>query len=132
MSDDSSLREFFVLSRGRWDEDKSPEQIQAAIDQFYAWHDRLVAEGRMRAGQRLAVDARLVSRNGVTDGPFTEAKEIIGGYWFFLARNLDEAVALAAQNPCLACGLSFEVRPVEPERANAWRPANETPVAGLG
>ena len=59
MSDDASLSDYLVLSRGRWDEDKSPEQIQTAIDQFYAWHDRLVAEGRMRSGRRLAREGKL-------------------------------------------------------------------------
>ena len=39
--------EYLVLSRGQWDADKSPEQIQQAIDAFYAWHDQLVAQGRM-------------------------------------------------------------------------------------
>jgi hypothetical protein len=56
-----------------------------AIDDFYVWRDRLVAEGRRKAGQRLARQAKIVSRRGVTDGPFAEAKEVIGGYWFFLA-----------------------------------------------
>ena len=60
------------------------------------------------------------------DGPFTEAKEVVGGYWFFVAASLDEACALAAQNPCIACGLQFEVRPIEPVRASAWVPSNET------
>lgn len=129
MSDDASLSDYLVLSRGRWDEDKTPEQIQAAIDQFYAWHDRLVAEGRMRSGRRLAREGRLVGRGGVMDGPFSEAKEVVGGYWFFVAASLDEAVALAAQNPCIACGLCFEVRPIEPERASAYRLANETPLS---
>lgn len=119
--------EYLVLSRGKWDEDKSPEQIQQAIDAFYAWHDQLVAQGRMKAGQRLARDARLVSRTGVLDGPFTEAKEVVGGYWFFVAASLDEACALAAQNPCIACGLQFEVRPIEPVRASAYVASNETP-----
>lgn len=123
----SDKNEYLVISRGQWDQDKSPERIQQAIDDFYAWHDRLVGEGRMKSGQRLATQARMVSRQGVTDGPFAEAKEIIGGYWFFLARSLDEAAALAAQNPCLACGLSYEVRPIEPERASAYKPSNETP-----
>ena len=123
----SDKNEYLVISRGQWDDDKSPEQIQQAIDEFYAWHDRLVGEGRMKSGQRLARPIRMVSRQGVTDGPFSEAKEIIGGYWFFLAGSLDEAAALAAQNPCLACGLSYEVRPIEPERASAYRPGNETP-----
>ena len=124
MSDKS---DYLVISRGQWDEDKSPEQIQRAIDDFYDWRDRLVAEGRMKSGQRLARPAKLVSRQGVTDGPFAEAKEIIGGYWFFVAGSLDEAAALAAQNPCMACGLSYEVRPIETERASAYKASNETP-----
>jgi hypothetical protein len=62
------------------------------------------------------------------DGPFAEAKEVIGGYWFFLAGSLDEAAALAAENPCLACGLAFEIRPIESERASAFKVTNETPV----
>ena len=119
--------EFLVLSRGQWDRDKSPEEIQRAIDAFYEWKDKLVAEGRMKAGQRLATPARLVSRSGIIDGPFTEAKEVIGGYWFFVAGSLEEAAELAAQNPCLACGLSYEVRPVEAERASAYKVTNETP-----
>lgn len=121
--------EYLVLSRGQWDEHLSPEEIQAAIDAFYAWHGRLVDEGRMRAGQRLAREGRRVSRQAVTDGPFGESKELIGGYWHVLARSLDEAAALMAQNPTLACGLSFEVRPIDPERASAWVASNETPPA---
>lgn len=127
MSSNKPLSEFLILSRGRWDTDKSAEQIQQAIDAFYTWHEGLVREGKAKSGQRLAVDAKFVSRLGVTDGPFTESKEVIGGYWFFFARDLDEAVALAAQNPCIACGLSYEVRPIEHERASAYKEATETP-----
>lgn len=127
---DAELGEYLVLSRGQWDADKSPEEIQRAIDAFYDWHDELVAAGRMRSGQRLAREGRRVSRAGIVDGPYAEAKEIIGGYWFFRAASLDEAAALAAQNPCIACGLSFDVRPIETERASAYRPANETPDPG--
>ena len=129
MTQKISPSEYLVISRGQWDEDKSPEEIQKAIDDFYVWHDRLVEEGKMKAGQRLARQVKIVSRRGVTDGPFAEAKEVIGGYWFFLARNLEEAAALAAQNPCLACGLTYEIRPIEPERASAFKESNETPVA---
>ena len=128
MNDRTPPSQFLVISRGQWDADKAPEDIQKAIDAFYAWRDRLIAEGRMQGGQRLATQARRVSREGVLDGPFAEAKEVIGGYWFFLADSLDEAAALAAQNPCLACGLSYEVRPIEAERASAYKPSNETPA----
>lgn len=121
------LHDYLVLSRGQWDRNVAPQAIQAAIDAFYAWYDRLLAEGRVLPGQRLARDGKLVSRERVIDGPFAEAKEVVGGYWFFRAASLDEAAALAAQNPCLAHGLSFEVRPVELVRASAYARTNETP-----
>lgn len=127
MNEPVPLSEYLVLSRGQWDRDAAREDIQAAIDRFYAWHDQLVGEGRMRAGQRLAREGKLVSRQAITDGPFTEAREIVGGYWMILARNLDEAAAIAAENPCLAYGLAFEVRPIEPVRASAYALTNETP-----
>ena len=121
------LHDYLVLSRGRWDPTLPPAVIQAAIDAFYAWYERLLGEGRALPGQRLTVEGRLVSRERTTDGPFAESKEVIGGYWFFRVGSLDEAAALAAQNPCLACGLSYEVRPIEPERASAYVRSNETP-----
>lgn len=128
---DPEQAEYLVLSRGQWDEGHAPAAIQDAIDRFYAWHDRLVAEGRMRAGQRLAREGRLVSRQGALDGPYAEAKEVIGGYWFVYAASLEEAAALLAQNPCVEFGLSFEVRPIEVERASAYRPSNEMPALRL-
>jgi len=119
--------DYLVLSRGQWDLDKSPEEIQAAIDRFYAWHDRLVSEGVFKPGRRLGTAAAVVSPGGVRDGPFTETKEVIGGYWFIVAESLQQAAAVAAQNPCLACGLFYEIRPIEAERASAYRTSNETP-----
>lgn len=129
MSDTKPSHEYLLLSRGQWDADKSPEEIQAAIDAFYTWYEQQLALGRFRPGHRLAREGKTVSRQAVIDGPYTEAKEIIGGYWFIVASSLDEAAALAAQNPCMACGLSYEVRPLELERASAYRAGNETPSA---
>jgi hypothetical protein len=128
MSQPAPLSEYLVLSRGQWDRNATREDIQAAIDRFYAWHDRLVGEGRMRAGQRLAREGKVVSRQAILDGPFAEAKEVVGGYWMILAGSLDEAAALAAENPCLDYGLTFEIRPIEPVRASAFALSNETPT----
>ncbi len=125
---EETTSEFLVISRGQWDRDKSPAEIQQAIDAFYLWYGQLVLEGRMKAGQRLATQAKIVSRDGVTDGPFAETKEVIGGYWFVVATSLAEAAELAAQNPCLACGLTYEIRPIELERASAFKVTNETPL----
>ncbi len=130
MPNSSSSTEYLLLSRGQWDPEKSQEEIQAAIDGFYTWYEKLVAEGTFKRGHRLATGAKLVARTGITDGPFAEAKEIIGGYWFIVAGSLQEAAHIAAQNPCLECGLSYEVRPIELERASAYRESNESLVRG--
>jgi hypothetical protein len=132
MTEQDGKTEFLVLSRGKWDTSKSREEVQRAIDAFYAWYERCVADGRMKPGRRLATAGKTVSPSGVTDGPFAETKELVGGYWFIVARTLDEAAALAAENPCISCGLSLEVRPVELERASAFSVTNETPTGASG
>jgi hypothetical protein len=121
--------EYLVISRGQWDKDVSRQEIQNAIDQFYVWLDRLVEEGKMKTGQRLATEGKTVFRkNVVTDGPYGETKELIGGYWFIMAGSLEEAAEIAAGNPCLKCGLFYEIRPIDPERATAFTVTAETPA----
>jgi hypothetical protein len=128
MSESSSLSEYLVLSRGHWDKDLPPERIQQAIDDFYVWLDRCIESGKMKTGQRLGRAGRIVSKTGVlTDGPFIESKEVVGGYWFITAASLDEAARIAAENPTMQCGLYYEIRPVETERASAFAVTNETP-----
>jgi len=119
--------EYLVISRGQWDASLSQQEIQRAIDAFYVWHAQLVEAGKMKVGQRLAREGKIIQKGGVMDGPFAEAKEVVGGYWFILAASLDEAAELASGNPCLACGLSYEVRPIEAVRASAFAITSETP-----
>jgi hypothetical protein len=120
--------EYLVISRGQWDRNLPPERIQRAIDDFYVWIEGKVAAGKMRRGQRLGHEGKTVARTMVTDGPFGEAKELVGGYWFIVAGSLDEAAALAAGNPCMQCGLFYEIRPVATEKASAFVRTTETPV----
>lgn len=128
MKESPATSEYLVLSRGQWDEEAPPEKIQAAIDDFYGWLDRMVADGKMKTGQRLGTAGKTVAREGVvTDGPFGEAKEVIGGYWTIIAGSLEEAAQIAAGNPCLRCGLLYEIRPIDPEPATAFTETNETP-----
>jgi hypothetical protein len=125
MTEQPSLSEYLVISRGQWDETCSPREIQNAIDQFYIWLERLVNEGKMKRGQRLTLEGRTVARqNAITDGPFGESKEVIGGFWSVFAHNLDEAAQIAKDNPCLNCGLVLEIRPIDPQRAT---PENTRP-----
>ena len=118
MSERPPPAEFLVISRGQWDSTLSRKERQNAIDQFYVWLDRLVDEGKMKRGQRLAYEGKTIGRQSmITDGPFDESKEVIGGYWFILANNLDEAAQIAKGNPCLNCGLFVEIRPIDPQVA---------------
>ena len=118
MNAQPSPSEYLVISRGQWDKGLSRQRIESVINEFYVWLDRMVDEGRMKRGQRLADEGKTVAReNLITDGPFGESKEVVGGYWLILANSLDEAARLAQGNPCLACGLFMEIRPVDPQRA---------------
>ena len=111
------LAEYLVISRGQWDKKLSRDEVQNAIDQFYVWYDRLVDEGKMKPGQRLTYKGKTVKgQKLITDGPFGESKEAIGGYWVILANDLDEAAQIAQGNPCLNCGLFLEIRPIDPQR----------------
>jgi hypothetical protein len=128
MSNPSSKPEFLVLSRGQWDKSASKEDIEAAIQKFYEWYTENLGTGRMKPGSRLNTARAIVSNAGiVVDGPFGEGKEVIGGYWLIVAGSLKEAAELAAQNPCLPYGLHFEIRPLESERASAYKVTNENP-----
>ncbi|MGH7265840.1 MAG: YciI family protein [Candidatus Rokuibacteriota bacterium] len=83
----------------------------------------LVRSGHFRAGARLypASTATTVrEKNGkrvVTDGPFAETKEQLGGYHLVECEGLDEAIAIAGRIPTLPAGGAIEVRPVEPAPA---------------
>jgi hypothetical protein len=128
MSAISSKNDYLVISRGQWDECASKRDVQNAIDDFYVWYERNLELGTIKPGSRLAPKAKIISRGGITDGPFTEAKEIVGGFWFIVAASLEEAARLASENPCLAYGLVLEIRPLEAEKALATAVTNETPA----
>src|SRR5258708_13839809 len=112
MSERPSPAEFLVISRGQWDSTLSRKERQNAIDQFYVWLNRLVDEGKMKRGQRLAYEGKTIGRQSViTDGPFGESKEVIGGYLFIFPHNLAKAAQNAKGNPCLNTCLSLANTP---------------------
>jgi hypothetical protein len=91
----------------------SPEQRQQLVTRWNAWYDGLAAQGKAVEGQPLESETRLVSGPGgarVTDGPFAEAKEAIGGYVRLVVNSLEEATEIAQQHPGLEYGLRIEIR----------------------
>lgn len=101
-----------------WYNRLSQEELQALINQNKAWFERLTAQGKAKPGSALERAGVTVSgKNGrtVTDGPFAESKEAIGGYLMLDVETIEEAIAIAQSSPGLAHGGSIEVRPVAGE-----------------
>jgi len=108
-----------LIFRGTdWHKGLSPEEMQRLADQWMAWFNRLKDQGKAIAGNPLEREGKIVSgKNGrvVSDGPFAESKETIGGYFLLKVNTLDEAVAIAQECPGLSYGIRVEVRPVAGE-----------------
>ena len=101
-----------------WYNRLSPEELQGLMDQNQSWIEKLTAQGKATPGRALERRGAIVSgKNGrfVSDGPFAESKEAIGGYLTLNVETLDEAIAIAQSIPGLAYGGSIEVRPVAEE-----------------
>jgi hypothetical protein len=101
-----------------WYNRLSHEELQKLMDQNKAWIERLTAQGKAKPGRALERRGAIVSgKNGrfITDGPFAESKEAIGGYLVLDVETIDEAIAIAQSSPGLAYGGSIEVRPVAEE-----------------
>jgi hypothetical protein len=89
----------------------SPDDMQKAIEKYMAWGQKPFLVGF----QRLAEDHGRIMRgqNGrpnVTDGPFSETKEILGGFYIIEADNYDQAVERTRDHPHLEYGGTIEVR----------------------
>jgi hypothetical protein len=101
--------------------DAPAERIEAAMDQINSWAEKWGKEGKLAGGGAeldQSTKAKTVSRGNdgqpvVTDGPYLELKEVIGGFILLDAENIEEAVAVAATWPGIAeFGDRVEVRPV--------------------
>ena len=93
----------------------SPEEMQKAIEKYIAWGQKATNAGFLRGSHRLAEDTGKVIRGAkVTDGPYSETKEILGGYFLITADSYDQAVQRTLDHPHLEYGGTIEVRQVHP------------------
>ena len=96
----------------------SPEQMQQIIEKYVAWGKKLRDAGILIASDKLTDEPGRVVRgkNGqlrVTDGPFSETKEVLGGYYTITAASYDDAVQQAKGCPSLEYGGTIEVREID-------------------
>lgn len=95
--------------------DLSPEQIQEHMQKWGAWMGELGAAGTLIAGEPLQSEGKVVAAgNLVTDGPFAEGKELVGGYLLINAENLDQAVEISKGCPIYEHHGTTEVREIAP------------------
>jgi len=98
------MDEFMLLVRGKDPHTGSPEEMQQRMGAYLQWMQKMISEGRYRGGQPLEEgEVRLLKDKDqvLTDGPFMDAKEMIGGFIVIAAADIDEAAEIARTCPML-------------------------------
>src|SRR5688572_30232771 len=114
------MPKYLLLARDttNWmDLDLSPADIEAIINKYRTWAEKVASQGKLLSGEKLRDgEGRVLKGTGksmkVTDGPHSESKEVIGGFWILEAASYEEAVALASDSPQLEHG-TLELREIE-------------------
>jgi hypothetical protein len=107
--------EFLFLFRGR-NTSQSPAEMQKTMAKWFAWFKDLNAKKQIKdPGHPLENTGTVVAgkKKAVSDGPYAEAKDVVGGYILVSASDIHEALEIAKGCPILAVGGSVEVRPIE-------------------
>lgn len=119
MNSENTVTGHLLLFRGPgWDDGLTPAEIQKTLDALKAWLDGVHRQHKVLGSEPLSREGRIVSGTkgaAVSDGPFVETKEVIGGYLLLATTSLEEATAVARACPTLHLGISIEVRPVVAE-----------------
>lgn len=108
-----STHKYLVIQRsqqGQAQEPPSPAQMQEMYAVFNAWKEKFRAN-ILDLGDSLKPGGKVLSASGVTDGPFVELKEIVGGFMIVAAESYEGALEIARECPgILRPGSSVEIR----------------------
>ena len=108
------MEKFMLIFQGGMSPHSSADQMQAQMGKWMAWIDKLNKDGRYVAGEPLLPGGKLINGKNktVTDGPYTEGKEVVGGFFIIHAKDIDEAVKICDDYPDYEFGGSIQVRQV--------------------
>jgi len=110
------MKEFMMIFIGADYEEigLSPEQLQERMGKWFAWGDKMQNQGILQGGAALHSKGKRVSGPDriVSDGPFVESKELIGGYYTVKAGNFEDVVQIAQDFPDYDLGGTVEIREV--------------------
>lgn len=107
------MANFIYLFRGG-DAGLSPEAMQKHMQKWAAWIQELTKTSNFKAGDPLDRTGKVVSgkKKVITDGPYAEAKDLVGGYLVVTARDANQALELSKDCPIFEVDGSVEIRPV--------------------
>lgn len=110
------MKDFMMLFHSEPNPNKqpTPAEIEVEIKEWTDWIGEIGAQGKLKnPGEALGFEGKTMHADGnITDGPYAEVKEIIGGFIIVSADNVDEAVGLAKGCPGLSNGGKVEVREI--------------------
>ncbi len=108
------MEKFMLIFQGGMSTASSAEQMQAQMGKWMAWIDKLNQKGQYVAGEPLLPGGKLIAgkKKTVTDGPYTEGKEVVGGFFLIKAKDIDEAIKICDDYPGYEHGGSVQVRQV--------------------
>ena len=109
------MEKFMFIFEGTQPGNLSPEHMQEHMGKWMAWIEKLTKANKYVAGEPLLPGGKLVSGvkgKSVTDGPYTEGKEVVGGFFIINAKDIDEAVELSKDCPDLEHGSKVQVRQI--------------------
>ena len=117
MTAEMAISEYLLLFRNtKWYEGLSAEEIQQNLDRFTAWFQQLRKDGVFKGGGPLVPSGKIVkNKNVVTDGPFAESKEAIGGFLIIQTNSFEQAVRIAEDCPGFKFGQTVELRAIGPD-----------------
>ena len=108
------MEKFMLIFHGGMSPDVSPEIMQSQMGKWMAWVEKLNKNGQYVSGEPLLPGGKLIKgkNKSATDGPYTEGKEVVGGYFVVNAENYDDAVKICEDYPDFDFGGSVQVRQV--------------------
>lgn len=107
------MEKFMLIFQGGMNPNASPAEMEASMGKWMAWIEKLNKEGKYVSGEPLLPGGKLVSGpSSVTDGPYTEGKEVVGGYFVINAPDMKEALEACKDYPDFGSGGKIQVRQV--------------------
>ncbi len=99
--------------------DASPEEIQQIVEKYNAWRENLIKTGRFVVSDKLLDEGgKVMTSSGghvsIVDGPYSEAREVVGGYFTLKAASYEEVIELTRDCPHLSYGGRIELRQIDP------------------